>query len=63
LTQLDGADELTGVFVIAATRLLPPYHYSYGSRPDLIGSALLRPGRLDKHLYCGVPSFNERVEV
>uniref|UniRef100_A0A9J8D865 Peroxisomal ATPase PEX1 n=1 Tax=Cyprinus carpio carpio TaxID=630221 RepID=A0A9J8D865_CYPCA len=44
LTQLDGVEGLTGVYVLAAT-----------SRPDLIDPALLRPGRLDKSLYCPPP--------
>ncbi|KFV80941.1 Peroxisome biogenesis factor 1, partial [Struthio camelus australis] len=44
LTQLDGVEGLQGVYVLAAT-----------SRPDLIDPALLRPGRLDKCLYCPPP--------
>lgn len=44
LTQLDGVEGLEGVYILAAT-----------SRPDLIDPALLRPGRLDKSLYCGMP--------
>ena len=44
LTQLDGVEGLVGVYILAAT-----------SRPDLIDPALLRPGRLDKALYCGMP--------
>jgi peroxin-1 len=52
LTQLDGVEALTGVYVLAAT-----------SRPDLIDPALLRPGRLDKLLYCGMPSLEERKQV
>ena len=35
-------------------------HYS---RPDLIDSALLRPGRLDKSLLCDMPSQQDRLEV
>ncbi|KAF7730872.1 Peroxisome biosynthesis protein pex1 [Apophysomyces ossiformis] len=52
LTQMDGAEGLDGVYVLAAT-----------SRPDLIDPALLRPGRLDKALLCGMPSFEERLEI
>ena len=42
LTFLDGVEARKGVYVLAAT-----------SRPDMIDPALLRPGRLDKALYCG----------
>lgn len=52
LTELDGVEGLKGVVVVAAT-----------SRPDLIDAALLRPGRLDRMLYCGFPSSIERVEI
>ncbi|XP_071509592.1 peroxisomal ATPase PEX1-like [Diadema antillarum] len=52
LTQLDGVEGLDGVYVIGAT-----------SRPDMIDPALLRPGRLDKCLYCPIPTANERVEI
>ncbi|RPA76222.1 AAA-domain-containing protein [Ascobolus immersus RN42] len=52
LTQMDGAEGLTGVYVLAAT-----------SRPDLIDPALLRPGRLDKSLLCGMPDRSERKEI
>ncbi|KAG8864832.1 Peroxisome biosynthesis protein pex1 [Tulasnella sp. 330] len=52
LTQMDGAEGLDGVYVLAAT-----------SRPDLIDSALLRPGRLDKSLLCGMPDEEERLEI
>ncbi|NXY88450.1 PEX1 factor, partial [Alcedo cyanopectus] len=41
-----------GVYVLAAT-----------SRPDLIDPALLRPGRLDKCLYCPPPDQNSRYEI
>jgi len=52
LTQMDGAEGLSGVYVLAAT-----------SRPDLIDPALLRPGRLDKSLLCDMPNFVDRVEI
>ncbi|KAK7400710.1 hypothetical protein VNO78_11984 [Psophocarpus tetragonolobus] len=52
LTELDGVEVLTGVFVFAAT-----------SRPDLLDAALLRPGRLDRLLFCDFPSRNERLEI
>jgi peroxin-1 len=52
LTQLDGAEGLSGVYVLAAT-----------SRPDLIDSALLRPGRLDKSLLCDMPSTEDRLDI
>ncbi|XP_061616047.1 peroxisome biogenesis factor 1 isoform X4 [Phyllopteryx taeniolatus] len=52
LTQLDGAEGLQGVYVLAAT-----------SRPDLIDPALLRPGRLDKSLYCPPPGKEDRAAI
>lgn len=52
LTLMDGAEGLSGVHILAAT-----------SRPDLIDSALLRPGRLDKLILCGMPNATERLEV
>ncbi|XP_069033216.1 peroxisomal ATPase PEX1 [Embiotoca jacksoni] len=52
LTQLDGVEGLQGVYVLGAT-----------SRPDLIDPALLRPGRLDKSLYCPPPNLEARVEI
>lgn len=52
LTQMDGAEGLSGVYVLAAT-----------SRPDLIDPALLRPGRLDKSLLCDMPNLDDRIEI
>ena len=52
LTQMDGAEGLSGVYVLAAT-----------SRPDLIDPALLRPGRLDKSLLCDLPNFDDRLDI
>lgn len=52
LCQLDGVESRSGVYVLAAT-----------SRPDLIDAALLRPGRLDKCLFCGMPDAEEREAI
>ena len=52
LTQMDGAEGLSGVYVLAAT-----------SRPDLIDPALLRPGRLDKAILCDMPSLEDREDI
>ncbi|KAK4447631.1 peroxisome biosynthesis protein PAS1 [Podospora aff. communis PSN243] len=52
LTQMDGAEGLSGVYVLAAT-----------SRPDLIDPALLRPGRLDKSLLCDFPGPEDRLDI
>lgn len=52
LTQMDGAEGLSGVYILAAT-----------SRPDLIDSALLRPGRLDKSLLCDLPNEEDRLDI
>ncbi len=46
LCYLDGVEGRGGVYVVAAS-----------SRPDHIDPALLRPGRLDKHVFCGLPSI------
>ncbi|MFC5972855.1 CDC48 family AAA ATPase [Halomarina salina] len=52
LTELDGLEELEDVVVVAAT-----------NRPDLIDSALLRPGRLDRHVHVPVPDEEARREI
>ena len=33
------------------------------ARPDLVDLALLRPGRVDKAVYCNFPSEGERSEI
>ncbi|KAJ2626147.1 Peroxisome biosynthesis protein pex1, partial [Coemansia sp. RSA 1694] len=52
LTEMDGAEGLAGVFVLAAS-----------SRPDLVDPALLRPGRLDKAVLCPLPGPADRADI
>lgn len=52
LTEMDGIEDRKGVFLMAAT-----------NRPDIIDPAVLRPGRLDKVLYVGLPELNDRSEI
>ncbi|GAA0457299.1 CDC48 family AAA ATPase [Halococcus dombrowskii] len=52
LTELDGLEELEDVVVIATS-----------NRPDLIDSALLRPGRLDRHVHVPVPDEDAREAI
>ncbi|KAG8371640.1 hypothetical protein BUALT_Bualt13G0109200 [Buddleja alternifolia] len=49
LIELDGAEQRRGVYVIGAT-----------NRPEVIDSAVLRPGRFGKLLYVPLPSPDER---
>ncbi|EPZ32155.1 AAA+ ATPase domain-containing protein [Rozella allomycis CSF55] len=52
LTEMDGMEERSKVFIIAAT-----------NRPDMIDPAMTRPGRLDKLLFVSLPSAKERFEI
>lgn len=52
LTEMDGIEDRKGVFLMAAT-----------NRPDIVDPAVLRPGRLDKILYVGMPELNDRAEI
>lgn len=52
LSFLDGVESREGIYFLAAT-----------SRPDLIDKALLRPGRLDKSIFCGFPNFTDRLDI
>jgi transitional endoplasmic reticulum ATPase len=52
LSEMDGLEELNDVIVLAAT-----------NRPDMIDSALLRPGRFDRLLFIGAPIKEERLEI
>lgn len=52
LNEIDGVEELNGVVIVAAT-----------NRPDEIDPALLRPGRLDRHIYVGPPDYEARLQI
>ncbi len=52
LTELDGLEELKDVVVIAAT-----------NRPDMVDPALLRPGRIERHIYIPPPDKKSRIEI
>ena len=52
LTELDGLEDLQDVVVIATT-----------NRPDLIDDALLRPGRLDRHVEVAAPDAEGRRQI
>ncbi len=53
LTELDGVGQTRdGIHFIAAT-----------NRPDIIDSAMLRPGRIDMRLYVGLPDADGRVDI
>jgi cell division protease FtsH len=52
LVEMDGFDSETGVVVIAAT-----------NRPDVLDSALLRPGRFDRQVIVGRPDRESRAAI
>ena len=53
LTCIDGVDSGAKNIYIIATTL----------RPDMIDPALLRPGRIDKHVFVDLPRINERKQI
>ncbi|KFO25372.1 Nuclear valosin-containing protein-like [Fukomys damarensis] len=52
LTEMDGLETRQQVFIMAAT-----------NRPDIIDPAILRPGRLDKTLFVGLPPSADRLAI
>ena len=52
LAEMDGLEELHNVIVIGAT-----------NRPDMLDSALLRPGRFDRIVLVNVPDKKGRLEI
>merc|ERR1712178_227943 len=52
LTEMDGMASSKNVFIIGAT-----------NRPDIIDTALMRPGRLDQLIYIPMPDYESRLSV
>jgi cell division protease FtsH len=52
LVEMDGFDTNEGVIIIAAT-----------NRPDVLDSALLRPGRFDRQIYVDLPDLVGREQI
>lgn len=52
LSEMDGLEELKGVFIIGAT-----------NRVDLIDPAMLRPGRFDEIIELGLPDEEARQQI
>jgi len=52
LTEMDGVGAKKNVFIIGAT-----------NRPDILDSAIMRPGRLDQLVYIPLPDHKSRVAI
>jgi transitional endoplasmic reticulum ATPase len=52
LTEMDGVGSKKNVFIIGAT-----------NRPDIIDTALMRPGRLDQLIYIPMPDYESRLSI
>ena len=52
LAEMDGFQPTTGLIMIAAT-----------NRPEVLDSALLRPGRFDRRVVVGLPDLSGRLEI
>jgi cell division protease FtsH len=52
LSEMDGFEATEGIVMLAAT-----------NRPDILDSALLRPGRFDRQIMVPLPTQEERIEI
>jgi cell division protease FtsH len=52
LAEMDGFETSVGIVMIAAT-----------NRPDILDSALLRPGRFDRQIMVPLPTQEERIDI
>lgn len=52
LTEMDGFEGNTGIIIIAAT-----------NRPDVLDTALLRPGRFDRQVTVDLPNYKGRLGI
>ncbi|NET56228.1 MAG: ATP-dependent zinc metalloprotease FtsH [Symploca sp. SIO2E6] len=52
LTEMDGFEGNSGIIIIAAT-----------NRPDVLDTALLRPGRFDRQVTVDLPGYNGRLGI
>ena len=52
LVEMDGFNDRDDIIIMAAT-----------NRPDVLDSALMRPGRFDRQIYVNYPDINEREEI
>jgi cell division protease FtsH len=52
LTEMDGFEGNTGIIIIAAT-----------NRPDVLDTALLRPGRFDRQIIVDLPTYQGRLGI
>ncbi len=52
LSEMDGFDGSTGIFILAAT-----------NRPEILDKALLRPGRFDRRIIVDKPDLKGRVAI
>lgn len=52
LVSMDGLESNSNVVVLAST-----------NRADILDKALMRPGRLDRHILIDLPTYEERIEI